>query len=163
MKIPKIYYVDEIKSWNYKENADECCFELARPLEPTLSFFHISSLWNRLKLAFMVFIGKYDVLNWRRLGLEALKLDLPAFRNYLLFNKWVLTNKINIDTDIYIFVKIIDGEEVEIVLPMSRRYADYEVRVVECLKIVSKVSGESIANIFKSIREVANVRDKKLF
>jgi hypothetical protein len=56
MKFPNVIIADELKDWSCEAQIDEK-YVLARPINGFGGFF-------RLKLAWSVFSGKNDVLNW---------------------------------------------------------------------------------------------------
>lgn len=59
MRNPNIYTVIEIKKWDVLEDRGSGNYFPARPLP----FYGIRLIKN-LKLTWLVFIGKYDVLDW---------------------------------------------------------------------------------------------------
>jgi len=59
MRQPIIYTAETIKNWDIDKNTVSGKWIPARPYGHNLF-----SLFYRFKLIFLVFIGKYDVLNW---------------------------------------------------------------------------------------------------
>jgi hypothetical protein len=59
MRHPRIYTAHAIKNWSSQAEIKKGVWIPARPMAGSFSF-----LW-RFKLAYSVFIGKYDALNWQ--------------------------------------------------------------------------------------------------
>ena len=59
MRQPAIFSPDELKKWSVTTTFDDIRWVCARPMAPTQF-----GLIHRVKMAWFVFTGKYDVLRW---------------------------------------------------------------------------------------------------
>ena len=59
MRNPDVYRVRQIKIWDVSEQRKNGEYFPARPLP-----FYGCRLFENLKLAYLVFIGRYDILDW---------------------------------------------------------------------------------------------------
>lgn len=66
MRGPQAYFADDLKNWSVSTTAQHPeRGEVWVACRPECASWH-ETLWNRLRMAWMVFTGKADVLRWRQ-------------------------------------------------------------------------------------------------
>jgi hypothetical protein len=60
MRNPEIYTTKELQNWSFTEQSKSGNYILSRPLP-----FYGIRLFHNLKIAWKVFIGRYDALDWK--------------------------------------------------------------------------------------------------